>query len=152
MPSHNDITGDAQQTRHSEKIYKKLEENGELMSICDRRKNRGSWVWDSDLKKLVPKSEWQARQPVKEKGPIVFVDKFEPFVSMVTDKLITNRKEHDYDLKSTNSRVYEGREQEQKEADRYKAEKEEKLWANVSETMNQTMHEIEHGYRNPPGS
>ena len=119
------------------------------MSIAERRQNKGSYLWDDG--KWVLRHEYYEKhgRPEAKRGPMIFVDNFEPFRSPVTDKVIRNRRDHDYDLKSTNSRQYEGFEQEQKEADRYKAEKEEKTWCNVRETMNKTMHEIEHGYRTP---
>ena len=147
MPSRNDITGDLQQTKPTTKKYM---ENFERI-FGDKKVQKGSYKWCVDTKTWIDKAEWYKKNPQKprERGPMIFVDNFEPYVSMVTDKVIRNRRERDYDLKSTNSRPYEGLDQEQKEADKYKAEKEEKLWKNVNETMSKTMHEIEHGYLTP---
>jgi len=143
MPSRNDHTGKIQQAPIPSKDLNTL-------SIEERRKNRGKYKWDSEEKTFIRASEWEAKfGSDRDSGPTVFVKDFKPFKSMVTDKVIKTAKDLDYDLKSTNSRVYEGREREQKEADRYKAEQDSKLWSNVRETLNQTAHDIEHGHLEP---
>ena len=101
--------------------------------------------------KLLTIPEWDAKYPEGPKGvaPYMYMKGFTPYRSMVTDKVINNHREHLNDLHSTGSRVYEGREAELKEAERYKKGKEDKLWANVHETLAQTSHDIEHGHITP---
>ena len=144
MPSRNDITGDVQQTRYSSKLVKQLQEDGELMSVEERRKNKGSYVWDPGERRFVEKHLVQQKS-----GLDIHVNHFEPYVSMVTGDVIENKRQHLNDLHKTNSRVYEGREIEQQEADRHKAYKDKALWNNVGETLRKTAHDIEHGYLTP---
>ena len=81
--------------------------------------------------KLLPIDEWNAKYAVpKGRAPYAFVKNMTPYISMVTGRQIRNHRERDYDLKSTNSRPYEGLEQEQKHADKYRKEKQD------NETLN----------------
>lgn len=144
MPSRNDITGDVLQTKATSNEYRE----GHDLAFGNRPIQRGSWKWDPELKKLIPKSEWHAKYGREvNKAPIVFCNHFEPFESPVTGRVINNKREHQYDLHSTGSRVYEGRESEQREADRWQANEEAQIEADIDHTLHQAMHDIEHGYK-----
>lgn len=151
MPSRNDHTGDIQQTKvPSGKLIETLRERGELMGVEQRRANKGSWKWDEEQKKYIPVAEWNAKYyKPKPKVPMAIVKNFEPYVSLVSDKVITNKNQKDRDMKEHNCQEYEGFRDESIEANKYRQYKEEQLWANVGETMNQTKHDIDHGYLVP---
>ncbi len=95
--------------------------------------------------------EWDAKYPEGPKGevPYMYIKGFTPYRSMVTDQVINNHREHLNDLHSTGSRVYEGRKSEVAQAERHKKDMDDKLWANVHETLAQTSHDIEHGIITP---
>lgn len=147
MPARNDITGDLIRTKTPSKSFLS---SIETMSIEERRKNKGKYRWCKEEKRMIPDSEWREKYgnpKPRERKPMLFVNNFEPFKSPVTGNVITNKREHQYDMDSTGSRVYEGRDQEEKEAARYRAYEEQKLESEIDQTLNQTYHEIEHGYR-----
>lgn len=79
-------------------------------------------------------------------GTFIF-NHFKPFISPVTGKVIENARQEKYDLESSGCRIYEGRTVEQKEADRHNKYKELAFEREISQTIDQTAHEIEHGYR-----
>jgi 2-iminoacetate synthase ThiH len=106
---------------------------------------------DPQTNKLLTLREWGQKYPEGVKGevPYMYMKGFTPYVSMTTDKVINNYSEHLNDLHASGCRVYEGRETEVAEAERYKQGKDDKLWANVHETLAQTSHDIDHGYITP---
>ena len=144
--SRNDITGDEQKTRPNSKEFR--ENFGKIFG--EGSAERGTFRQCKETGKFIPINEWRAKydcEPQKGQAPTVFCNHFTPFKSAVTDKVITNKREHDYDLKSTGSRVFEGIQSEQREVDRFRARQEAELDRQRRETINQTYHEIEHGYR-----
>lgn len=146
MPARNDITGDLIRTKAPSK---KLLESIEPMSIEQRRSNKGRYKQCRETKRMIPIAEWNAKygsEPVN-KSPLIFCNHFEPFESPVTGRVIRSKREHQYDLDSTGSRVYEGREQETKEASKWQAEQETRLERDLEQTLSQELHNIEHGYR-----
>lgn len=150
--SRNDITGDLQQTKIPSKDFlDDLKAKGKTKTVEERRKSRGSFKWCSEEKAFIPKHEWN-RKYAKEappRGPMAIVKNFDPFISPVTNKVIRNEKEHRYDLDSSGCRVYEGRQQEQKEVDRYLAEQDKALEQSISDTVDETAWQIEHNYSRP---
>jgi len=100
---------------------------------------------------MISDAEWRAKYgspKPRQKGPLIVCNHFDAFESPVTGNVINNKREHEYDLHSTGSRTYEGREQEEKEAAKWQAEQERDLERSIDHTLHETWHEIEHGYRN----
>lgn len=120
----------------------------------NKQAERGHFRWCKETKKWLPVKEWFQKygDAPKPKAPAFFISHFEAFQSPVTGRIINNKREHQYDLDASGCRVYEGRESEQREADRYNKYKEERFEKEISETVDQTAHEIEHGYRTPKES
>lgn len=145
MPARNEHTGDLLQTKSPSKEY--LDNYSKLFG--NNKPIRGRFKQCRETGKMIPIQEWNAKyggEPAN-KGPMVFCNHFEPFESPVTGRVISSKRAHEYDLQSTGSRVYEGRDQETKEAQKWQQEQDSKLEARIEGTLNQTMHEIEHGYR-----
>jgi hypothetical protein len=139
--SRNDITGAEIKTKAATPEFRK----GHEAIFGQKRIERGRWIQDPTTGKLVSPAEY-ARQESKRLHDI-FIDRFEPYESPITDEVINNRRKRDYDLKASGSRPYEGFKIEKQEADRYNAYKEKQLSDAMKETVHRTMYEITHGYR-----
>lgn len=83
---------------------------------------RRKFVWDDRLKGLV---EVPTMYTHVRTAPDVWAD-IPEYVSPVTGLVVSGRKQRREDLKRSNSRPWEGMEQEQKEAARYRAYAEER--------------------------
>jgi|APSaa5957512535_1039671.scaffolds.fasta_scaffold46752_2 hypothetical protein len=84
----------------------------------------GSFKQDPETGKFIDSYEWHQKYG-RQKVRTHFVSTdIEPYESLVTGNIINSRRAQRYDLESTGSRIYEGREAEQKEADRHNAHKE----------------------------
>lgn len=79
--------------------------------------------WDERLQRLVEVPVDSRR--AASAGPAVFGD-LPAYESPVTGKIVDGRRARREDLKRTNSRPWEGREQEQKEADKARREQDRK--------------------------
>lgn len=84
---------------------------------------RRRYRWDKDTGEMV-EVPWDTRQTAL--APEIW-DDLPGYNSPVTGLWVEGRKQRREDLRRTNSRAYEGREQEQKEANKIAAEKERKL-------------------------
>ncbi len=80
---------------------------------------------------------------------MVIVKGFDAFESPTSGNIIRNHKELESDMKASGSRTFEGAEQEQKEVDRYLKEEDVKLERAVSDSVDETMHQIKHNYSRP---
>lgn len=94
-------------------------EDSEVGEEIVRRRYR----WDKDTGEMV-EVPWDARQT--SLAPEIW-DDLPGYNSPVTGQWVEGRKQRREDLRRTNSRPYEGREQEQREAAKVAAEKERKL-------------------------
>lgn len=140
----NPITGDLIKTKANSKQF----QDNYSKIYGDKPPQRGRYIYDEELRKLLPADEWYARNyKERNQSPMAFVDNMEAYESPVTGKIITNRKKRDYDLRATGSRPYEGFSSEQKEAQKYQQYQDQKLKSTLSETVQRTYYEIEHGYR-----
>lgn len=139
--SRNDITGDEIKTRNITPEYKQNHER----IFGSSKVQRGRWIQDPETGKLIPASEYQRTE---SKGAQYFqMDRWDPYESETSGKVIRNRREREYDLKSTGCREYQGKDIEVQEANRYKQHQEKRLREGMRETMEKTYYEIEHGYR-----
>lgn len=149
MTARNDITGDLIQTKFNTEKYK---ENLEKI-FGDKPVQKGRFKQCRETGDFIPMSEWLAKygSEPKTQAPMVVCNHFEAFESPASGRVITNKRQHQEDLEATGCRVYEGRESETKEANKWQAEQEAKLEKNLDHTLNTTMHELEHGYRRQDG-
>lgn len=143
MTARNPITGDLIQTRVASKAYL------DNYPFQTKKPQRGRFRADRETGKLIPLEEWLAKYEERPMGqaPMMFMSNFDPFESPVSGRVVRNKREHQYDLDASGCRVYEGRQQEEKEAAKYRQEQEKKLEASVTDTIHQTHYEIQHGYR-----
>ena len=146
--SRNDITGDEQRTKGI--MSEKARENYDRI-FPPKKIERGSFKWDKETGKLIPKSEWNAKynSEPKERGPLICVKGFDAFPSPTSGKVISNYHELNEDMKRSGCRTYEGLEQEQKEVDRFLAYEDKELEECISESVDETYYQIEHNYSRP---
>ena len=79
----------------------------------------GRFRIDPETKKAIPIVDYYNKYGWPETKTTHYIrGDIEPYMSPVTGEMITSRKAHREDLERTGSRVYEGREAEQKEAHR----------------------------------
>ena len=78
---------------------------------------------DGELVLVKVDGKWVIDEPTEDKGPMVFPD-LPGYQSPVSGKWIDGRKARRDDLARTNSRPWEGLEQEKKEAAKHAAERE----------------------------
>ncbi len=147
MTSRNDITGDLQQTKGI--LSKQARETYDRL-FPPKKIVRGSFKWDEETGKFITRAEWNAKNYVeKGQAPMMFCNQFETFQSPVNGKEIRNKREHAYDLATTGSRTYEGREQEQKEVDRHRANEDKAFEEVINESVDETAYQIKHNYSRP---
>ena len=54
--------------------------------------SRGRWIWDKELRKLVPAEEYEARR-AEQRGPMIITD-IEPYRSVATGEVVSGRRQH----------------------------------------------------------
>lgn len=141
MTAKNDITGDLIQTKANSAQYKenigKIFGNGGVKG--------GSWVYDSISRKMVPREAYRKENPLpKKRGHFKGAESFDAFESPSTGEIVTSHKKLKYDQESSGCRTYEGREQEDKEAARYRAEENKKYEDSVGEAVEQTFYDLKY--------
>lgn len=139
--SRNDITGDEIKTRTITPQY--LENHEKIFG--EVRVQRGRWIQDPETGKLIKAEEYAHREA--EKARFFLMDRWDAYESETSGKIIKNRKEREYDLKTTGCREYQGKQVELQEAERHKAYQRAEMKRDMRETMERTFYEIEHGYR-----
>jgi len=87
---------------------------------------------------LIPADQYVRPQPENS----YIIPDITPYVSPVTGKLISSRRQRQYDLESTNSRPYEGRAQEVKEAQRREAYRLEKQDRTLTEAVHRSFAQL----------
>ena len=119
------------------------------MTLNDNIKVKGGrFKQDPETGEFIPSEEFNAKYARKRFGeaPMIICSRFETYQSPVTGKVISTKTRHENELKATGSRVYEGRGSEQRMADRHNQYQEDTLMDKADVTMNQTYHDMEHGY------
>jgi hypothetical protein len=146
--SKNEHTGDLQQTKGilSESARAEFDRLFPPKKIV-----RGRFKEDKETGEFIPIHEWNRKyaEAPRPKGPLLVVKGFDAFQSPTTGKVIRNDRELEYDMKASGCRTYEGREQEQKEVDKYLKAQDDELEACVDDTLAETMYQIEHNYSRP---
>lgn len=98
---------------------------------------RRRWVWDRALGKLV---EVDTTARTEQRAPMVIPD-LPDYVSPVTGKLVSGRRQRRDDLRRSNSRPWEGKEAEVKEAARRIAYAEQRRDAKLEHTARTLYHQ-----------
>lgn len=98
---------------------------------------RRRWVWSPELKQLV---EIDLNARTEQRAPLVIPD-IPDYVSPVTGKLVSGRKQRREDLLKTNSRPYEGFASEKREADRRVAYAEQASERKLEERLRTVYHQ-----------
>lgn len=145
MTSRNEHTGDLMKSKANSDEYR---DNHEKI-FGKSRVQRGKYKWCEETRKFIPAAEYYAKYGApkpRPKTPMIVCNHFEAFESPVTGEVISSKRDHQYDLESNGCRVFEGQEAEQREVDRQTAYFEEATMAEMGETIEQTAHDIEHGY------
>lgn len=99
---------------------------------------RRRYRWNAKLKQLV---EVPLTATQESLAPLVMND-LPGYQSPVTGEWVEGRRARREDLKRSGCRPYEGREQEQKEADRYNAEQAAKEDRRLTETLSRNFYQI----------
>lgn len=109
---------------------------------------RRKFVWDERRKELV-EVPIDYRPPARE-APAVWGD-IPEYVSPVTGKPVSGRKQRREDLRRSNSRPWEGMEQEQKEAARQREYVERSLDRGLEESARRALHQMDPAKRRQLG-
>jgi hypothetical protein len=114
--------------------------------IFDGKVKPGSYKQDPETGKLLTHKEWWYKyvMPFSNmygRAPAV-MDDIEPYQSPIDDTVVSGRRQQRYDLRRSNSRIYEGRETEQKEADNYTADKWKKYEASLEKALWETSRDL----------
>lgn len=145
MTAKNDITGDSIISKANTKAYN---DNYDRI-FGDTRPKRGSYIQDKETGKLISAQEWYEKYG-QERGEAPFIITDIPaYQSPITGKMITSRKERAEDLKRSGSRPYEGFEAEKKEADRIRAENDQKFESKIPDMLQKTANDIKYGNTKP---
>jgi hypothetical protein len=94
--------------------------------------------WDPELRRMV---EVPLNAPQRSRGPLVVPD-IPDYVSPVTGKLVSGRRQRREDLKRTGSRPWEGMESERKEVARFHAEQDRKNDARLEHAVRTEFHQL----------
>lgn len=147
MTAKNDITGDLIKTGAPSKEYME----GYQSIFGNARVQRGRYRQDRETGEFIPIQQWLQKygEAPKPRGPLISVKQFEAFESPTTGRVISSYRDLDRDMKESGCREYEGFANEKREADKYLQEKDRRMEAIISESVEQTAYEIEHGYITP---
>ncbi len=102
---------------------------------------RGRFKYDPASGEYISAYDWHVKYGRKEIRTHYVQGDLEPYQSPIDDTVINSRRGQRYDLEKNGCRIYEGREAEQKEADRHNAYKqaasdellEKRLWETANE-------------------
>lgn len=114
----------------------------------------GKYRYDEETRKMLPLYDWYEKNGWPEEKPrtAYIQGDIEPYESMVTGRIISSRKEHRDELERTGCRVYEGREQEEKEAARYRAQKDKEFEDFLGDALEETHNQLKNGMIKPETS
>ena len=105
---------------------------------------RYSWIQDPVTHELIPRDEYYQRKEVN--APAVWSGVIE-YESPVDGRLVEGRKARREDLARTNSRPWEGMEQERKEAARQKAYQEQAETREITKHVEKTLMQLPENVR-----
>jgi hypothetical protein len=139
--SRNEHTGKEMKTGPATPEYR---ENHERI-FGSEKIQRGRWIQDPVTGQLISANEYQRKD--SDVNLMVVVKGFDAYESPTTGEVVSNYRQRDIDLKKSGCRQYEGKQTEMQEAAKIQREQKERLVGRMSNTMEKTYYEIEHGYR-----
>lgn len=121
-----------------QKVLKALDE------LYGKEVKVGRYKQDPETGKMIPAYDWYKKYH-KPTNPAPFImGDIEPYQSPINDTIINSRRGQRYDLESNGCRIYEGREQEQKAADEFKANKEKKFEDSLEVALYETQRDLKY--------
>lgn len=100
----------------------------------------GRFKQDPETGEWLPLNEWYAKygKVVNQAPMLMSVGEYQPYISPSTGKLVTTKRGERYDLKESGCRIYEGKEQEMKEAARHREYEEKAFEKTVEHALKDT--------------
>ncbi len=147
--------GSKQRPRQVDK--KKFEDNWE--AIFGEKKENPDLDMDGHVRykphpetgEMIPDYMWHQFGMWKPKPKSHFVVRDYPdYRSPITGKLISGRRQHQYDLHSNGCRVYEGRESEERAAQSHRDQSEAQFHRKLDKSMAETLNDIKYQNNPPP--
>lgn len=124
------------------RVPRKVEEE-RLAKVLPAKRTAGRWIQDRETGRLVEESVWIAMHSNEPKGRSAYVWRDVPdYQSPVDGRLVSGRRQRRYDLQRTNSRPWEGLEQEQKAADRHRAYQDQEYDRSLEHCLRETENEL----------
>ncbi len=102
----------------------------------------GRFRQDPETGKFISAYDWHMKYTKPRVRTHFIIGDIEPYESPIDDRVITSRRQMQYDLEKNGCRHYEGLEQEQIEADRINAEKDKKFDEGLDKALQQTANEL----------
>ena len=109
--------------------------DAEYERLFGNKVKAGKFKADKVTGELIPIGEWYNKYYVPLPKTHFIIGDIEPYQSPVDSRIINSRKDHRDDLLRTGCRVYEGRDQEQREADRHVAQDNERFENSLGDKM-----------------
>ena len=132
--------GSKRRPEDREKVLENLEK-----AFGAKKVQSGSFRQDPETGKFISAYDWHKKYGKKKlaDAPYIIGD-IEPYQSPIDDSYIGSRRAQRYDLQKNGCRIYEGREQEQKVADAYRAEKEARFDRTIEEGLKKTANDLKY--------
>ena len=92
--------------------------------------------------KLIPINDWYRLYYKPKPKTHYIIGDIEPYLSPIDHRVINSRKDNRDDHARNNTRQWEGREAEEKEAARFQAQEEVDFEANLGDVVEETFHDI----------
>ena len=127
--------GDRDRTADRQKYL----ENMERLFGRESKAKGGRYKQDPETGKFISAYDWHKKYGKKVQRTHFVRGDIDPYESPVTGEIIGSRRQQQYDLESTGNRLYEGRQAEQKEANRITEAK----WEKLDKTLETSMLEVQ---------
>lgn len=152
MTAKNDHTGDLIMSKRNTRQYS---DNYSRIFGDKKPAQRGRFVFDSETKEFVPAAEYYAAKASKEeknrsKLNMPAVHFFQEYQSPASGRIIDSPEKERDELKRTGCRIFEGSEQEIKQAKAIKAEKKEKQRQQTRDLLRKTKIQLRDGMTPKP--
>ena len=126
----------------------KYKEGYERIFGKDKKVEPGRWMTHPETGELVDRGEyWRFQAMIRSnmfgRAPMIIKD-IRPYHSPINGREISGRRAQRYDLESNQCRIYEGRDQEQKEVNRYHAEQDRNYEASLDKALRETANDLKY--------
>lgn len=150
MASKNEHTGDLLMSKKASKEYA-----GNYSKIFgDKKPKRGRYVYDSELKELVPADEYYSKKAASEANSraenFPAIHFFKGYTSPMTGRVIDSPNKERDELARTGTRIFEGGDQEFKYANIVKKEKKKKQKEQIRGLLQKTRIDLRDGMTPKP--